>query len=171
MMMAGALVSSLVLYKAYLASCSRTTLVMAERRLLPRAFALVHPRFGTPYGSILIAAGLHAVLALGSFEALLVIDVFLFVLSYVLIFAASVALRIKEPDLERPFRIPARTAGLAVVAGVPTVVAILFLIANGIQVLALGAIAAATGPVAYAVLSSEQCGPAMRASRLPRVDA
>jgi amino acid transporter len=144
---------------------------MAERRLLPRAFALVHPRFGTPYGSILIAAGLHAVLALGSFEALLVIDVFLFVLSYVLIFAASVALRIKEPDLERPFRIPARTAGLAVVAGVPTVVAILFLIANGIQVLALGAIAAATGPVAYAVLSSEQCGPAMRASRLPRVDA
>ena len=156
MMMAGALVSSLALYNAYLASCARTTLVMAERRLLPRAFALVHPRFGTPYGSILIAAGLHAVLALGSFEALLVIDVFLFVLSYLLIFAASIALRIKEPGLERPFRIPVGTAGLAVVVAVPTVVAILFLIANGIQVLALGAIAAATGPVAYAVLKNRR---------------
>jgi amino acid transporter len=148
-MMAGALVSSLALYNAYLASCSRTTLVMAERRLLPHAFARVHSRFGTPVGSILIAAGLHAVLALGSFEALLVIDVFLFVLSYVLIFAASVALRIREPELERPFRIPVGTAGLAVVAGLPTVVAIVFLLANGLQTLALGAVAAATGPVAY----------------------
>ena len=151
-MMAGALVSSLALYNAYLASCSRTTLVMAERRLLPSAFARVHPRFGTPVGSILITAGLHALLTVGSFEALLVIDVFLFVLSYLLIFAASVALRIKEPELERPFRIPVGTAGLAVVVGVPTVVALLFLWSNGLQTLAVGAGAAATGPVIYAWL-------------------
>ena len=148
-MMTGAVVSSLALYNAYLASCSRTTLVMAEHRLLPRSFARVHPRFGTPVGSILIAAVLHAALAGGTFEALLVIDVFLFVLSYVLIFAASVALRIREPDLERPFRIPVGTAGLVVVTGVPTLVAILFLLANGMQTLALGAAAAVTGPPAY----------------------
>jgi amino acid transporter len=151
-MMTAALVSSLALYNAYLASNARTTLVMAQRALLPRSFGLVHPRYGTPYGSILIAAGLHAVLATRSFEALLLIDVFLFVLSYLLVFAAGLALRIKEPRLERPFRIPVGAAGMATVTGVPTLVALVFLVANGWDALAVGAAAAATGPIAYALL-------------------
>jgi amino acid transporter len=151
-MTVAALGSSLALYSAYLASCARTTLVMAERALLPRAFAFVHRRFGTPAGSILIAAGLHALLAAGSFEALLVIDVFLFVLSYVLVFVASVALRVREPGLARPFRIPFGTAGLVLVVGPAVLVAILFLWANGTEPLAWGAVAAGTGPLAYALL-------------------
>jgi len=148
-MMAGALVSSLGLYNAYLASCARTTLVMAERGLLPRTFARVHPRYGTPVGSIAITAVLHAILAMGSFQALLVIDVFLFVLNYLLVFAAAVSLRKKEPQLERPFRIPFGTAGLTMLVAVPSAVACLFLVANGAQALAWGAAAAATGPLAY----------------------
>jgi len=148
-MMAGALVSSLALYNAYLASCARTTLVMAQRQLLPSAFARVHPRFGTPAGSIVIAAALHAVLALGSFQALLGIDVFLFVLSYVLVFISAVAVRRKEPQLARPFRVPFGTGGLTIMVAVPIVVAILFLVANGFRTLAWGALAAGTGPLAY----------------------
>jgi amino acid transporter len=147
--MVAALVSSLALYSAYLASCSRTTLVMAERGHLPRAFALVHPRFGTPHGSILIAAALHALLATGSFAFLIVVDVLLFVLSYVLIFVTAVVLRVKEPNLAHPFRIPVGTAGMAVLAGVPVIVALVFVFASGIETLAWGAVAAATGPVAY----------------------
>jgi amino acid transporter len=150
--MAGALVSSLALYNAYLASCARTTLVMAQECLLPSAFARVHPRFGTPVGSIVIAAVLHAVLAIGSFRALLVVDVFLFVLSYVLVFVSVVAVRKQEPDLARPFRVPLGTRGLTVMVAVPIVVAILFLSANDLQTLAWGALAAATGPAAYALL-------------------
>jgi amino acid transporter len=152
-MMVAALVSSLALYNAYLASGARTTLVMAQGRLLPRWFARVHPRFGTPHGSILIAAGLHAFLAIGSFEALLVIDVFLFVLSYLLIFLSSVVLRIKEPRLARPFRVPLGTAGLAAMVGIAAIVGVTALAANGPTVLLLGAAAASTGPVAYALLS------------------
>ena len=148
-MMLAALISNLALYNAYLASCARTTLVMSRERLLPRAFGRVHPVFGTPHGSILIMAGLHALLALFSFEALLVIDVFLFVMSYILIFVSVVVLRIKEPDLERPYRIPLGTGGLAVLAGVPIAVGLLLLVANGPVVLGVGAAAAATGPVAY----------------------
>jgi amino acid transporter len=151
-MLVAALVSSLALYNAYLASCARTTLVMAQARLLPRPFALVHRRFGTPHGSILVAAAIHAVLAVGSLEVLLVIDVFLFVMSYLLIFAASVALRLKEPTLARPFRIPVGTGGLAVVAGVPALVGVLALLANGPAYLIAGGVAAATGPLAYMFL-------------------
>ena len=148
-MTAAALISSVALYSAYLASGARTTLVMAESRQLPRVFAKVHPRFGTPVGSILITAGIHALLATGSFEALLVIDVFLFVLYYILIFAASVSLRMREPGLPRPFRVPVGTAGMFVVAGVPTVVGLFVLIANGVEYLLIGAAVAATGPLVY----------------------
>ena len=151
-MMAAALVSSLALYNAYLASCARTTLVMAERRLLPRVFGAVHPRFGTPHGSILVAAALHALLAIAPFEALLVVDVFLFVLSYLLIFVSVVVLRVREPRLDRPYRIPVGTAGLAVVAAAPTLVAAVFLVANGLEALLVGLIAAATGPPVYALI-------------------
>ena len=151
-MMAGALVSSLALYNAYLASGARTTLVMAEDGLLPRVFGRVHPRFGTPWGSILITAGVHAVLATGSFEALLVIDVLLFVLSYLLIFAAFVALRVREPGLERPFRIPVGTAGAVLVALVPTLVGLFMVATAGHRYLLSGGLVAATGPLVYAAL-------------------
>jgi amino acid transporter len=107
----------------------------------------------------LIAALLHAVLATGSFEALLVIDVFLFVMSYLLIFVASFVLRVREPDLPRPFRVPLGTVGFAVVAGVPTLVGLLLLVANGIEVLLLGAAAAATGPVVYTLLQRRAAAP------------
>ena len=147
-----ALVSNLALYNAYLASGARTTLVMAQDRLLPRPFARVHERFGTPHMSILIAAAIHALLAIGSFEVLLVIDVFLFVMSYLLIFAAVVALRLKEPGLARPFRIPLGVGGLAILAVVPAIVGVIALVANGVAYLAVGGAAAATGPLAYLVL-------------------
>jgi amino acid transporter len=147
--MAGALVSSLALYSAYLASGARTTLVMAQRGHLPAVFARVHGRFGTPYGSIVIAAVLHAILATGSFAFLIVIDVLLFVLSYLLIFVAAVVLRVKEPGLARPFRVATGSAGMIAVAGVPTLVALAVLVASGPATLAWGTLAAATGPVAY----------------------
>jgi amino acid transporter len=114
--------------------------------------ARVHPRFGTPHGSILVAAAIHALLALGSFEVLLVIDVFLFVMSYLLIFAAGIALRVKEPGLARPFRIPLGTGAFVLFAAVPMAVGLVVLVANGVEYSLAGAAAAATGPVAYVLL-------------------
>ncbi len=118
----------------------------------------MHPRFGTPYGSIIVAALLHAILASGSFAFLLAIDVLLFVLSYVLIFVAGFVLRVKQPELERPFRVPVGAAGFAWLAGVPLAVAVLFLAANGARALAFGAMAAVSGPVAYAIVASRRAG-------------
>lgn len=152
-MTVAALASSLAPYNAYLASGARTTLVMAERRQLPAVFGRVHPRFGTPAGSIAIAALIHAALAVGSFEMLLVIDVFLFVLSYQLIFVAAVVLRVREPRLARPFRIPLGTGAFALFVAVPAAVGVVALVANGVTYVIVGGVAAATGPVAWAVLA------------------
>jgi amino acid transporter len=54
------------------------------------------------------------------FSAALVVSIALIVLAYLLIFPAFVALRLREPGLKRPFRVPggARTAWL--VAGLAT---------------------------------------------------
>jgi amino acid transporter len=148
-MMIAALVSSLSLYNAYLAANARTALAMAEAGQLPRFLARVHPRFGTPHASILALALAHAVLATGSFETLLVIDVFLFVMSYFLIFASAVVLRVREPALARPFRIPLGNGGVLLLASVPTVVGLFMLFANRRDYLIGGALATATGPIAY----------------------
>lgn len=153
-MMMAALISNIALYNAYLASNSRTTLVMAESGFLPRVFARVHPRFRTPVGSILIAAVLHAILAIGSFESLIVLDVFLFVLSYLLIFAAVVALRLRDPGRERPFKIPAGPTGIWVFAAVPSLVGLAVLLANGPRYLLIGSLVASTGPLAYALANA-----------------
>ena len=51
-----------------------------------------------------------------SFSKLLVLDVLLSGLSLMLEFAALVALRIRQPDLPRPFRVPGGTAVAVAIA-------------------------------------------------------
>jgi amino acid transporter len=85
-----------------------------------------------------------------------VIDVFLFVLSYLLIFAAAVALRLRDPKLDRPFKIPGGNEVFWVVAGVPAVVGLAVLLANGPRYLLIGSLVASTGPIAYALATARR---------------
>ena len=57
-------------------------------------------------------AVLNAVLIVGPFQNLIVIDVILFISAYVLIFISAVRLRVTDPDLKRPFRVPLGTGGM-----------------------------------------------------------
>ena len=79
-------------------------------------------------------------------------------MSYLLIFVASVALRVRERELPRPFRIPVGTGGMLLVAGVPAAVGVLALAANGTRVLAWGSLVAATGPLVYRTLERRRGG-------------
>jgi amino acid transporter len=54
------------------------------------------------------------------FSAALVVSIALIVLAYLLIFPAFVALRLREPGLDRPFRVPGRAAVAYLVAGLAT---------------------------------------------------
>jgi len=93
--------------------------------LFPRSISRVSRRFGTPIAAILLMAALNAVLIVGPFRNLVVIDVILFISAYVLIFISAVVLRTKEPDLKRPFRVPLSTAGMAAMV-VPPILIVLF---------------------------------------------
>ncbi len=69
LMAVGAMVSVWGWFAATMLGTPRLTFALGERGDFPRAFSAVHPRFRTPYVSILCYAGLGWVLALsGSFE-------------------------------------------------------------------------------------------------------
>jgi amino acid transporter len=105
-------------FGALMLSFTRLPLVMAEDGYLPRAFARRSPRTGAPIVSILVCAIFWAICFPLGFERSLILDVLLTGLSILLEFWALVALRIREPELARPFRVPGGIAG-TVAVGVP----------------------------------------------------
>jgi amino acid transporter len=132
-MLGAAVISNLALYQDYLTSGSRPAYAMAEDRLLPRALTKAHPKYGTPFVSILFLAGLNLVLITGTFANLVVIDVMLNMFYYLLIFIAAIRLRRKEPDLERPFRIWGNTAVLTAICAPAIFIALVTIYTNAID--------------------------------------
>ncbi len=105
-------------FGALMLSFTRLPLVMAEDGYLPRIFARRDSRTGAPWVAILACAILWAACFPLGFEKSLILDVMLTGLSILLEFWALVALRVREPELPRPFRVPGGIAG-AVAVGVP----------------------------------------------------
>jgi amino acid transporter len=104
-------------FSALMLSFTRLPLVMAEDGFLPRIFTKVD-RKGAPWVAIVVCAVLWAICFPLGFEKSLILDVLLTGLSILLEFWALVALRIREPELKRPFRVPGGLAG-AIAIGVP----------------------------------------------------
>ncbi|MGZ8571090.1 MAG: amino acid permease, partial [Actinomycetota bacterium] len=117
----------------------------------------IHPRWGTPVRAILICTVICSIAALGPFQTLVVVDVTIYAFALLLQFIALIALRIRYPNLRRPYRIPGGWLGLALVCLGP-----LFVLAVAIyfQVLDVGLVQGvgwalvgmATGPIAYYLL-------------------
>jgi amino acid transporter len=90
-----------------------------------------------------------------SFVKLVVLDVLLTGLSLLLEFAALVALRIREPELPRPYRIPGGLAGAVGVGLLPLALLVLTMVRNEVEqvgpvnALELGALLVLAGVPAY----------------------
>src|ERR1700683_4091733 len=113
----GGMISAFGMFNALVMSYSRLPLAMAQDGMLPPVFAKLHPRTRAPWVAILVCAvGWACCLRLG-FERLITIDILLYGTSLMLEFVALVALRIKEPTLRRPFRVPGGMIG-AIMLGV-----------------------------------------------------
>jgi amino acid transporter len=141
-------------FNALTLSLTRLPYAMAKDGLLPRVLALRWSN-GVPWVSVLTCSVGWA-LALGlSFERLISIDLVLYGAALVLEFVALVVLRVKEPGLLRPFRVP---GGLwvAIAIGVGPTLLIAFALwaargerVAGLPALMFAAIVAAAGPVVY----------------------
>jgi amino acid transporter len=116
LMAVGAVLSTFGFLCAQLVGVPRLTYAFAEQGDFPAIFARVHPRFRTPYVSILLWGVLALALSLyGSFLWNAVLSVASRVVSYVLVCAALLVLRRRQPHADA-FRIPA--AGLAATIGI-----------------------------------------------------
>jgi amino acid transporter len=118
----GGMASTLGLYMAVLLSISRVPKAMADDGLLPQKLNKLHPRFGTPYISILICSIVVSIMVTFTFGDLLIMDVTLYGAGLLLEFVSLIVLRVKFPDEHRPFKIPLNVAGLCVMTLLPVAV-------------------------------------------------
>jgi amino acid transporter len=112
---AGGCINGFGMFNALVMSYTRLPMAMAEEGMLPRVLALRNRRC-VPWVSVLLCGAAWAA-ALGlSFERLISIDLILYGSSLLLEFAALVVLRLREPELKRPFK--AGNLGVACALGV-----------------------------------------------------
>jgi amino acid transporter len=109
---------------------SRLPAVMAEDGYLPKLLARRHGRTGAPWAAIVACAIAWAAALQFSFTKLIMLDVLLTGLSILLEFAALVALRIREPGLPRPYRVPGGLAGAVAVGIFPLALLVLAVVRN-----------------------------------------
>jgi amino acid transporter len=153
----GGMISGFGMFNALVMSYSRLPLAMAQDGMLPKAFGKLQSKTRAPWVAILVLAVLWAPCLLLGFERLVTIDILLYGCSLSLEFAALIALRIREPELPRPFKVPGGMFG-AVAIGIAPMLLLGFSIVRsehesvlGMSSFAFGMILIGLGVVAYFV--------------------
>jgi APA family basic amino acid/polyamine antiporter len=149
----------LIATNAGLIGISRLSWSLAEHRQLPEIFARLHPRYRTPWFTIGFFSILAAVLLIpGKTDFLGNLYSFGAMLSFTTAHVAVVALRIKDPDRDRPYRMPwnVRIRGrsiplTAVLGGLGTGVAWLSVLALHVEARTVGMAWMAVGLAGYFV--------------------
>jgi len=151
----GGMISGFGMFNALVMSYSRLPLAMARDGMLPKILGKQTSGSRAPWVAILVLAVLWAPCLLLGFERLVTIDILLYGGSLGLEFAALIWLRIREPELPRPFRVPGGIFG-AIAIGIPPMLMLGFSIFRsqhetvfGMSSFAFGMILIAAGVVAY----------------------
>ena len=150
---AGGAINGFGMFNVLMMSYTRLPVAMAEDRMLPRFVTRRNSR-GVPYVSVVLCAIAWALALNLKFERLISIDLSLYGASLILEFVALVVLRLREPNLDRPFK--AGNLAFACLLGVgPTVLIVYALYTSrsehlgGFPALAFTGSVAAVGPIAY----------------------
>lgn len=149
---------------AGLIGVSRLTYSMGQYRQLPEALRRLHPRYRTPYVAIAVF-GLVACIAIipGQADFLGTIYAFGAMLSFTMAHVSLVVLRMKQPELERPYRSPGsiRVRGrdvppLAIFGGLGTGIAFVVVSVLDLATLVAGTTWLALGMVIYVAFRRRQ---------------
>ncbi len=143
---------------------SRLSYSMGQHRQLPEFLRLLHPRFRTPYIAIAVFCAVACVAILpGQADFLGVIYAFGAMLSFTIAHAAVATLRVRRPDIERPWTGPGsvRIAGhelplYAILGGLGTGIALVVATVLDLRVLVSGVGWMAAGVALYVVYRRRQ---------------
>ena len=151
---AGGCITGVGMFNVLTMSYARLPMAMAEDGLLPRPLARRNRR-GAPWMSIL-GCGIAWALALKlPFERLISIDLILYGGSLLLEFAALAVLRVREPELPRPFKAGGNVTALLLGVGPALLIAYALWISRAekligsVSALGFAAAVALVGPVLY----------------------
>jgi amino acid transporter len=151
----GGVVGAVGCFNALMLSFTRLPMVMADEGVLPKILARRHSRSGTPWVAIIVCAVAWAGCMFLGFERLVILDVLLTGLSILLEFWALTGLRLREPNIARPYRVPGGVFGTILIGLPPLALMVAAAYRNHservgpLNGLFLGAILVALGPLLY----------------------
>lgn len=97
---------------------SRVPFALAQDGMMPHWLVKVHPKYGTPWVSIIIAGVIFTILSQKAFSFLVVVDVFLNCMALLIQFVSLWVLRFKFPKVQRE-KVPGGWVGLTLVTLAP----------------------------------------------------
>ncbi|GJP82727.1 hypothetical protein CLOP_g12972 [Closterium sp. NIES-67] len=146
-----AALSNMGAFEAEMSSDAFQLLGMAERGMLPEVFTY-RSRHGTPVLGIVCSATGIVLLSWMSFQQIVEFLNFLYCFGMLLEFAAFIALRVTQPELNRPYRIPVDTMGAALLCLPPSLLLILVMALASRQTVIASSIMASVGLLLYPLL-------------------
>ncbi len=131
---------------------------MAEDGYLPHSLTGIHPRYGTPWISIIISSAIYALLSVLKLTQLISVYSWLRIATTILTVLAAWQLRRKMPGMKRPFLIPGKRMGLIYAVLAPVVMSVVALLGSDRFGLIWGAVSIAVGPAVYLMLRKDALG-------------
>lgn len=118
---------------------------MAEDGMVPRIFAAKLPQVGTPYVAICLQSLVVMMLSHMDFHEILMCDNLLYSCALLLELCAMIKLRVSQPNLARPFKIPTNTTGVVVLMCGPAFFCGFIFVTSSMHVLLTSALICAAG--------------------------
>ena len=148
-MTVAAMVTNISLLNATSLTSTRMPFAMADDGYLPRALTGMHPRYGTPWISIIASSAVYAALSVLTLTQLISVYSWLRIATTILTVLAAWQLRRKRPEMQRPFLIPGRRLGLVYAVAAPIVMSVVAMLGSDRYGTRGGLIGLAAGPVVY----------------------
>ncbi|KAM7274344.1 hypothetical protein ACFE04_029008 [Oxalis oulophora] len=133
----GTVLSIIGLYEAQMSSCVYQLVGMSDLSIVPNTFAVRSKWFGTPWVGILISTIVSILVSYMNFEDIISSVNFLYSLGMLLEFASFLWLRIKFPELKRPFKVPLRFPCLVGLCLVPSVFLVYVMTVASLKIVAM----------------------------------
>ncbi|MEA4922459.1 MAG: APC family permease [Eubacteriaceae bacterium] len=144
-----AILAQCSIYNTYIASGSRGFFSLADDHLAPPMLVKCDKKHGVPYVAVLSVAIVNLILCMLPFGVVIVLDVFLLVSSYIMVYISAMILRKRIPAEEYQFKTPGGYGFLCVICVIPMCIAFFSFFVNGSDYFLGGMIGLLSGPVLY----------------------
>jgi amino acid transporter len=119
------------IYNTYIASGSRGFFALAEDNLAPPVLVKVDKKHGVPYVAVLSVALVNLILCNFAFTTVVIVDVFLLISSYIMVYISAMILRKRLPAEAYRFKIRGGYPVLVVLCVIPIIIGVASYVING----------------------------------------